>query len=321
VSSFEERVPPSPEALDALLATVFPARRIVVAEALAQGLCNFNYKIVFDSGAPVVVRVYGRDPTACEKEVDLLRHVGDQVPVPEVLEAYPNGLGDIGPFLVTRFVEGITFRRLRATRDATAVAEAAGAIGETLARIGRFEFDRRGLLGAGPSVDGPFRNGPDAVPELVDECLESPVLRARLGEPTCEEVRCAVWARASDLGQLESECRLVHRDFNSRNTLVRYEGGRWRVAAVLDWEYAVSGSPLVDVGSFLRYERRANPSREPDFSRGYVNAGGQLPDGWWKLARVVDVASLCEILTEPAVPNSVVREVAELVRATADEIR
>jgi hypothetical protein len=98
--------------------------------------------------------------------------------------------------------------------------------------------------------------------------------------------------------------------------LVRPERGRWQVAAVLDWEYGVSGSPLVDVGSFLRYETEASPSREPHFTRGYERGGGHLPADWRRIARLVDLASLCELLTEPDIPDDIVIEVRDLVRKT-----
>jgi aminoglycoside phosphotransferase (APT) family kinase protein len=316
VSSHRAEQRPSSEALEVLLARVFPSLQVVATEPLAEGFSNFTYKVVFANGEPVVLRIFGRDPAACLKEVDLLRLVGASIPVPEVVDAYPNGLGDIGPFLVMRFVEGITFLRLRATRDTEAIAEAAGSIGETLAAIGRYAFEHRGRLGAGLSVDGPFLNGPNAVPEFVESCLASPALRSRLDAPTCRGVRQAVWSRAADLGRLEDERRLMHRDFNNRNVVVRRVGGRWQVAAVLDWEFAVSGSPLVDVGSFLRYETATNPSREPHFSRGYERGGGHLPRDWRELARLVDVASLCELLTKPGVPDEIVVEVCDLVRRT-----
>jgi aminoglycoside phosphotransferase (APT) family kinase protein len=38
---------------------------------------------------------------------------------------------------------------------------------------------------------------------------------------------------------LEAEVFLVHGDFGKRNLLVRNILGRWRVVAVLDWEFAV----------------------------------------------------------------------------------
>jgi hypothetical protein len=47
---------------------------------------------------------------------------------------------------------------------------------------------------------------------------------------------------------------------------------------VLDWEFAFLGSPLLDVGHFLRYERAARPLREPHLSRGFLEDGGKLPE-------------------------------------------
>jgi hypothetical protein len=60
-----------------------------------------------------------------------------------------------------------------------------------------------------------------------------------------------------------------------------------QVAAVLDWECALSGSPLIDVGHFLRYEPEHTPLREPYFSRALVESGGFLPDDWRRISRVV----------------------------------
>jgi aminoglycoside phosphotransferase (APT) family kinase protein len=306
---------PSAVAILEIVATVFPKRRVTSTEPLPEGISNFNYKVDLDSGEPVVLRIYGRDPAVCQKEIDVLGLVRHQIPVPEILHANLAGLDMVGPYLVTRFVEGITFRRLRATRDSNAMAEAAGSIGETLAAIGRIDFDRSGRPGPDPCVVEPFLSGPNAIPVFVEGCFSSPVLRDRLDEPARERVRRAVWACANELGSLENEGRLVHRDFNNRNVLVRCKRGRWQVAAVLDWEFAVSGSPLVDIGSFLRYETDASPSREPHFSRGYVRGGGELREDWRYMARLVDLASLCELLTESDAPAAIVAEVCALVRA------
>ena len=50
--------------------------------------------------------------------------------------------------------------------------------------------------------------------------------------------------------------------------------GRWAVAAVLDWEFAVSGSPLADVGHFLRYERKGTAGGRAAFP-GRLSGGGR----------------------------------------------
>ena len=128
-----------------------------------------------------------------------------------------------------------------------------------------------------------------------------------------------MWSCAPLLAGLDSEVGLVHGDFNKRNLLVRETGGRWSVAAVLDWEFAVSGSPLADFGNLLRYERAARPLVEPHFSAGYVRAGGRLPRDWRRLARWVDLLSLCESLTHDELPDDVIPELVELVRATIED--
>jgi aminoglycoside phosphotransferase (APT) family kinase protein len=90
------------------------------------------------------------------------------------------------------------------------------------------------------------------------------------------------------------------------------------VAAVLDWEFAVSASPLVDLGHFLRYERASRPLVEPHFTNGYAQAGGTLPQDWRHLARLADLTALCESLTHDDLTGPVVAELLELVRATVD---
>jgi hypothetical protein len=90
------------------------------------------------------------------------------------------------------------------------------------------------------------------------------------------------------------------------------------VAAVLDWEFAVSSSPLADLGSFLRYELATRPLAEPHFSGGYRRAGGVLPPDWRYLARLVDLTATCESLTRDGLPAGITAELLELVQATAE---
>lgn len=320
MSSNEAAQSPSPDAVARLLGSIFGARRVDKVQLLSEGLCNFNYRVDLGKGAEVVVlRIFGRDPQACRKEVDLLRLLREKVPVPEVLHVGASGDCGVGPFIVMRYVEGITFRQLRRTGDSEAIAQAAHSIGETLAALGRYKFARRGTLGAGPSVVGHYLHGPYAIPEFIDSCLASPTLRSRLDERVRERVHKLAWARARELARLQDEACLVHGDFNNRNIIVRREQERWQVAAVVDWEFAVSGSPLFDIASFLQYERRDSPSREPHFSLGYKHGGGKLPEDWWQLARVVGLKGQCETLTELDLPADIVSEVAGLVRATVED--
>jgi fructokinase len=305
---------PPPHAVARLLESIFGGGRVAAARRFADGLTNFNYKVEFVSGAEsVVLRIYGRDSHALQKEVDLLGMLRGVIPVPEILHAQADGFDGIGPFIITRYIEGVTFRELKRTGDASAIAQAAYSIGETLAAVSRYKLAKRGMLVAGVTAVGSFFNGPNAIPEFIDSCFASPSLRARLDDRARDRIQAAVRVREWELAHLHDESFLVHNDFGNRNVLVRSENGNWRVAAILDWEFAASGSPLFDVASFLRYERAANPTREPHFSLGYQQGGGTLPDDWRRLARVLDLTKLCETLKDPETPEAILTEVADLV--------
>jgi aminoglycoside phosphotransferase (APT) family kinase protein len=266
----------------------------------------------------VVLRIYEHDGSLCQKEADLIRLIGRSVPVPEVIHAEPRGWEDVPPFALLRYVEGITFRELKKGGDAEATAQAAYSAGQTLAAIGRVTFPRPGWLGPGAKVSAPLLEGADAMPRFADLCLESANLQGRIGAELREAIHDLAWRWAPRLGILDDEACLVHGDFGKRNLVVRNLAGKWEVAAVLDWEFALSGTSLADLGHFLCYERATRPVVEPHFSKGYREAGGTLPENWRQLARVVDLTSLCESLTHDQLPDGVVAELVELVRATVE---
>jgi aminoglycoside phosphotransferase (APT) family kinase protein len=310
----------APEMVGRMVGAAFPGRHVAEIQPLGGGLRNANFKLRLDGQVePVVLRVYEHDASLCRKELDLLRLAGGSVPVPEVIHAEPHGWEDLPPFTLARYVEGIGLRDLRRSGDTGAVAEAAYSAGETLAAIGRFSFDRPGWLGPGPAVTAPLLEGKDPTPRFVDLCLASIDAGRRVPSGVRDRASALVWRWAPELACLEKEARLVHGDFNAGNLLVRCLAGRWSVVAVLDWEFAVSGSPLGDAGNFLRYERAAHPLAEPHFSAGYEHAGGALPRDWRRLARVLDLAAICESLTHDQLPDTAVAELVETIRAIVED--
>jgi aminoglycoside phosphotransferase (APT) family kinase protein len=299
-----------------LVRVAFPHSQVVEALPLTDGFRNANFKIRLDSPAEsVVLRIYEHDSSLCQKEMDLIRLVARYVPVPEVIHA---GLADTPPFALLRYVDGVSFHEIKKHGDAASVAQAAYAVGQTLASIHRITFEKPGWLAPGPSVTAPLLAGRDAMPRYIDLCLASINLCQRVQEELRERIHTFVWSFASELRDVESEAYLVHGDFGNRNLLLRNQAGRWEVAAVLDWEFSVSSCPLADLGHFLRYERYSRPLVEPHFSHGYQDAGGALPKHWRHLARVLDLTALCESLTHDQLPGAVVSELVELVRATVE---
>lgn len=307
--------------LEKIVQVALPGRGVVDIRPLTDGLRNANFKLDLDSTPEcVVLRIYEHDPSLCRKEIDIFHLlIGHSVPTPEVIYAELNGMDDVPPFLVLRYVEGITFRDLKRTRNKDSIARAAHAAGQTLASIGRINFPKPGWLGPGPSVKDPLLEGINPLPRFVDLCLASRDAQRRMEAELRDRTSALVWSNASALASLEGASCLVHGDFGGRNLLVQQVAENWSVAAVLDWEFAIAGSPLVDIGHFLCYECVSRPTVEPHFSNGYLKGGGTLPHGWRRLSRAIDATALCESLTHDALPEEVVAELIELVRATVED--
>lgn len=309
-----------------LLRTVFPRWRVRQVVPLSGGLINTNLKITFSSGeAPVVLRLYRRDPTVCLQEVETLQLVRPSVPVPEVLYAEPRGIDNSGPFSVLEFVEGCTFQQLKRTNNLEAIQQAAASVGKTLAEIGRYVFDKPGRLVVTSDnkicVGAAYIDGADPIPRILDTFLDDANLQRRVDNSLPQQLHDFIWQWAPLLPDLTNDSFLVHSDFGNRNILVHEVNGKWEVSAVLDWEFAFSGSPLIDVGHFLRYEKTSSPLREPHFSRAFVENGGTLPDNWRNVSRLIDLTALVELLTHPYLPDDVALEILGLIEMTLEECR
>jgi len=294
--------------------------RVRGVEPLAGGLRNANFKLRLEGSAEAfVLRLYEHDLSICQKEIDVIGLIRRTVPVPEIVYAEPCGWDGLPPFAVFRAVEGISFRDLKRSSDGRAIAQAAYSAGEALARVSRIEFSEPGWLAPGPRVIPMAEQKPDPLPAFVDACLATPNVQRRMNARLRELTRAVIWRWAPRLRFLNDEAHVVHGDFGKRNLIVRRYADKWAVAAVLDWEFAYSGSPLADVGEFLRYGRSTEPSIEPHFSMGYVAADGELPEDWLHTARLIDLTRLCESLTRDYLPEEFVPELVELIAGTVED--
>lgn len=312
-------MPLSEKQIAGILSRAMPGHVVKSCELLTGGVINLLYRLRVDGlNDALVLRVYTRDHDACRKEVDLHQLIAGRVPVPEILYADPNGEADIGPYVLMRWVEGLTYRQLKSRRDEREIAEAAWSMGATLACLQSFTFPRPGLILPGLAIGPPFVDSPDPIPAMIEEWLASANLARHLDASQRKRIREFIWSRAPQLAAFNEDRCLVHSDFGSPNIILNRAGGRWVVAAVLDWEFAYSGCSLSDVGHALRYERQPRPRMEPHFSAGFRENGGVLPDKWREISRVMDLTALVEMLTRPALPEAVIPEIVELITATVE---
>lgn len=285
-----------------LLQPVFPGRRVVAAEPLSGGLANTNYRVTLAGLAdPVVVRIYTREDAACRKELDLYRLVSATVPVPELLYADPDAERWERPYVVQRFVAGLSVPAFLAAEggDEEAVRQAGYALGATAAAIASHTFPESGFFGPGLAIVESWGSLSEALRSGIAGYLFEKDAGERLGPELTERLWALVDENAAMLTATDDQAVLQHGDYRDDNILLRRRDGVWEVAAVLDWEFAFAWSRLFDLGQLFRRDAGRPPAFEPAVVEGYHAAGGTLPPDWKRMAKLLDLVNLCHFLSLP----------------------
>ncbi|HYM14554.1 MAG TPA: phosphotransferase [Dehalococcoidia bacterium] len=300
--------------LGEMVAEAFPGRGLEAAELVRGGLANHTFKVrVAGSAEPLAVRVYVRDPTAAQREASILALVERTLPVPQVLHVSAGRCG-APAFVILSWVDGESLEEVlntSACRDARAAARATG---EVLAKLQRFRFAEPGFFGPTLEIHTPFSSAPQAIVGIVGRCLFQDGADVRLGSALSDRLWRFVLEHERSLGALDHHAMLVHGDFSVANVIVRVADGTPRVAAVIDWEYAHAGTPMVDLGAMLRACRPdAAPWFEYELIGGYVAEQGILPHDWRSLSRLADLVKLCAFARAPNLSDVAVQGVRRAV--------
>jgi aminoglycoside phosphotransferase (APT) family kinase protein len=88
------------------------------------------------------------------------------------------------------------------------------------------------------------------------------------------------------------------------------------VAAVLDWEFAFSGSPFFDLGNLLRPPLGDMPGFEQAVHDGYVDAGGVLPTRWRQMSLLQDLLAWADFLNRPNTNAALIRDGRTIIMRT-----
>lgn len=306
--------------LQALLEPAFPGVTVAEHAVLAAGLSNTNVRFRLQ-GDPrwYVLRLHTREARAAAKERAVMRLLAADgaVPVPPLLYSEPDPASGRHPYSIWGFSEGSLLQELFGALPAGELLEIAAACGRTLAVLGRYRFASCGELDAGLQVVEEYGAPSQYVPELIARAL----FEGRAGERLGAARRSCLWSAVERtrglLSVLDDKYTLVHGDYKRSNLLMTRQGGTWQVAAVLDWEFTFAGPALTDVGLFLRAGRALPPGFREAFVEGYRDEGGNLPEEWRRLSRLVDLVSQLMFLQDP---EEKPRRFAETTRVVEETI-
>ncbi|NMO51540.1 phosphotransferase [Actinoplanes sp. TBRC 11911] len=272
-----------------------PGRKVATTRPLTGGFSNDNALVTLADGGEYVLRRYLRKNSAAV-EAALAARLSGVVPVPEVIAADPSGGAAGEPALLSTFMPGQLLGHVL-TDPPPASAQLGHAVGATLAALGSITFASAGFFSDGRLTPDGIEPTSD-LDVFVERCLTDGNAQGHLSDEDQRKLLRVAERATDDLRVLRGSRQLVHSDFNPKNLLVaRPDGTTWQVTAVLDWEFAFSSSPLVDIGNMLRDPRP--PAFEQGFVDGFRESGGDLPADWRRLSQALDLFALADFLTRP----------------------
>lgn len=248
------------------LGEVLPGVRSVAP--MPEGHSGFSYRVALERGEGVLrlpppgVRVAG--PTDVARQGRLMAALAERgLPVPAVMAVSEEPVVDGRPFVLVEWVRGDRAEPAMARMGPAALAASAAQALHELQAV-----DVAGLpVGAEPPLS------------LADELARWTWLLERAAAPWTEGADRLAGALRGSM-PAEREPVLVHADYHYANLLF----GEERVVAVLDWEIAHVGQPLIDLACLAV---AARPSGDGIFGFSPEGAAGLLeavPDG--ELARI-----------------------------------
>jgi aminoglycoside phosphotransferase (APT) family kinase protein len=287
----------SPEDIERLLA---PHMKVEVTsvEKTFGGLANTNLKLRFAGEEdPFLLRFCVRDPKSVTKEFNLLNLVSMNVPVPRVHHFATNNPATGHPYILMEWIEGERLETILAGLRNEDVQQLGSSIGEALGSVHSYRFDQAGFFNENLEIDDPIEMGGDGLLQYTQKCLSNPTVSERLGIELAEKTYTFVKSESHLLDRWTETPSLTHCDFNCSNILVSMSDEGWKVAAVLDWEFAISATPFFDLGNLLRAPFGAIPGMPDAVEHGYRISGGELPQEWKRMSRLTDLTAWLDFLT------------------------
>ena len=281
---------------------------------LTGGFVNANYHLVLSDHRSLVLRIAAR-PGNLKKELRVLKHVQGAVPVPAVVAEDFSGAR---PFALLEFIEGTLLSDALSSLDGVDLTRVAFEAGISLQAIHSFDLGKAGFFDENFVFDPVFENFGGGLYEYICSNLASGRVRERLGENLAAWALEYVRGKRDQYWSILNSTPLIHCDYNLKNILIRKVGSVWRVAGVLDWEFAMAGSPFVDIGNFLRFEDELPPGFSGAFIEGYLSNSIGLPGDWREVARLLDLAAMVNFLdSEEETPKSFRTAISVIAKTVA----
>lgn len=260
---------------------------------LSEGCANTNIKVEFEKRRPVVIRIYLREKESMAREIALQHLLNKKLPIPKIYHADDSCRLIEHPYAIMEFVDGILMRNIILSGDHHDIADCAFSAGVYLNHLRQIKFNRGGFFKENLEIR-PFSSEEEYLP-FAHSCLKEGNVQESLGLKFVDRLSQFIETNQNYLPN-KNYTNLTHADFDPANMLVKKINGHYQISAILDWEFAFSGSYLLDIGMFLRYSHKLPTIYEEKFINGIMSEGETLPENWKKSAKLMDIICLLSLL-------------------------
>lgn len=281
----------APDAMQKMIGIAYPNPDLDSVQVIAGGCANLNVKFSLKNHhAPLIMRVYLRDPDAAWREQSIAKLLAPDVPVPQILYI---GEYENYTYAIAEFMPGITLRDLLLSKQQYSLSKIMYKVGVVLSTLSKHKFSEAGFFDKNLHIAKKSPN--DGFLEFINGCLKKDVILGQLDPAMVAKIKLCI-DKYADLFPTNQERCLVHADFDPANILVAQQDGDWEITGVLDWEFAFSGSMLCDVANMLRYAHQMPTDYADGFLNGLKDNGVVLPANWKITVDLLNLLSLLDCL-------------------------
>lgn len=277
--------------IENMLRMALPSNDLAFHEVISGGCANLNIKFSCkNSSTPLILRIYLRDKEAAYREQNLSILVKDSIPVPGI-----HFVGDLEDyrFAISEYKHGIPLRDVLLRGEIENIQDIMREVGEILAKIQEYRFFQSGFFDKNLQIKDAISE--DFCVTYTKNCLEHPTVIKKISNENTSKIY-QLLEKYHFFFPNNTQSNLVHADFDPANILVQPIQGVWKISAILDWEFAFSGSTLCDMASMLRYAHHMPPEYEIGFLYGLQSGGVQLSENWRISIFLLNLLSLLDCL-------------------------
>lgn len=284
---------------------------LATLDLLSGGFSNTNARVTFEDGAVALFRHRARDLKILSIEAAVMEHASSVVATPRVLSRGRD-------WTLLEWIDGERVDALlEDSRLQNQWPSIAAACGAALAKIHTLQMPACGFFDERLEVEEALAGAGTGILDYIEQCCAHSRVSARLAS-LAADIRAHVCKHEQRFHSLDQTITLVHSDYNTKNMLAaRDTTGAWKITAVLDWEFAFAGSPMMDLGNFLRFEHERPEAVAAAFVDSYERERGAPLHPEWRIdARLMDLASMLSFLTREMLPPRTEKTVLGVIERT-----